>query len=62
VPGAAVHVLVESVDRVHEELQAAGHRPAMSPTLQSWGNREMYVEDPDGNSIRFVEESPADTP
>lgn len=25
------------------------------PVDQPWGNREMYVKDPDGNSIRFVQ-------
>jgi uncharacterized glyoxalase superfamily protein PhnB len=26
----------------------------LPPTDQTWGNREMYVKDPDGNAIRFV--------
>jgi catechol 2,3-dioxygenase-like lactoylglutathione lyase family enzyme len=28
----------------------------LEPTEQTRGNREMYVKDPDGNSIRFVRE------
>jgi len=26
------------------------------PINQDWGNREVYVKDPNGNSIRFVQE------
>jgi catechol 2,3-dioxygenase-like lactoylglutathione lyase family enzyme len=26
----------------------------LPPTDQTWGNREMYVNDPDGNSLRFI--------
>jgi hypothetical protein len=25
------------------------------PTDQTWGSREMYVKDEDGNSVRFVQ-------
>ncbi len=25
------------------------------PINQSWGTRELYVDDPDGNTLRFVE-------
>ena len=56
VPGAAVYLLVESVDDIYEELRGKGVDTAMEPTDQSWGNREMYIRDPDGNSIRFIEE------
>jgi len=54
--GAAVYVLVEDVDAVARELKARGATMALEPTDQTWGNREMYVEDPDGNSVRFVQE------
>ncbi|HYW69388.1 MAG TPA: VOC family protein [Pyrinomonadaceae bacterium] len=54
VAGAAVFVGVEDVDLLHQELKAAGVVIDLEPTDQSWGNREMYVRDPDGNSIRFV--------
>jgi catechol 2,3-dioxygenase-like lactoylglutathione lyase family enzyme len=59
VPGAAVYLLVEDVGEMYEELKGKGVTAALEPTDQSWGNREMYVRDPDGNSIRFVEEQPA---
>lgn len=57
VSGGVVFLLVEDVDGLHEELVAKGVPIALEPTDQSWGNREMYVADADGNSIRFVHAS-----
>lgn len=54
--GAVAAFLVEDVDRLHAELVARGAPISLCPTDQTWGNREMYVEDPDGNKIRFVQE------
>ena len=54
VSGGVVFLLVEDVDALHAELVAKGVPVALEPTDQTWGNREMYVEDSDGNSIRFV--------
>ena len=54
VPGGVVFLVVKDVDRLHEELKAKGIKIDLEPTDQSWGNREMYISDPDGNSIRFV--------
>ena len=54
VAGGAVFLLVEDVDALHAELVSNGIAIRLPPTDQSWGNREMYVNDPDGNSIRFV--------
>lgn len=54
VAGGAVYLVVEDVDSLHAELLAKGVAIRLPPTDQSWGNREMYVSDPDGNSIRFV--------
>ena len=54
VVGGAVFLLVQDVDALHAELVAKGVAIKLPPTDQSWGNREMYVSDPDGNSIRFV--------
>lgn len=51
--GGVAYLLVESVDRLHEELLRNGVRIHLEPTDQTWGMREMYVRDPDGNSIRF---------
>ena len=49
-----VFLVVKDVDQLHEELKAKGIAIELEPTDQSWGNREMYISDPDGNSIRFV--------
>jgi catechol 2,3-dioxygenase-like lactoylglutathione lyase family enzyme len=54
VAGGVVFLLVDDVDELHAELLTKGVPIALAPTDQSWGNREMYVDDPDGNSIRFV--------
>ena len=54
VAGGAVFLGVEDVDALHNELKGNGVVIDLEPTDQSWGNREMYVNDPDGNSIRFV--------
>ena len=54
VAGGVVFLLVADVDALHQELKAKGVGIDLKPTDQSWGNREMYVKDPDGNSLRFV--------
>jgi catechol 2,3-dioxygenase-like lactoylglutathione lyase family enzyme len=54
VSGGVVFLLVDDVDGLHQELLRKGVRIDLEPTDQTWGNREMYVKDPDGNSIRFV--------
>ena len=54
VSGGVVFLVVEDVDALHAELKAKGVTIDLEPTDQSWGNREMYVSDLDGNSIRFV--------
>ena len=46
--------MVDDVDRLHEELLRKNVAIHLEPTDQTWGNREMYVKDPDGNSIRFI--------
>jgi uncharacterized glyoxalase superfamily protein PhnB len=56
IPGGVVYLLVDDVDALHAEFIAKDVAINMEPTDQSWGNREMYVKDSDGNSIRFVQE------
>lgn len=53
VVGGVVYFLVDSVDAVHSELTTRNVRIHIAPVDQTWGMREMYVLDPDGNSIRF---------
>jgi catechol 2,3-dioxygenase-like lactoylglutathione lyase family enzyme len=54
VAGGVVNFIADDVDELHAEFVRKGVPVELPPTDQSWGNREMYVQDPDGNSIRFV--------
>ncbi len=56
ISGGVVNLIVEDVDALHAELVANGVRIAVGPVDQTWGTREMYVKDADGNSIRFIEQ------
>jgi uncharacterized glyoxalase superfamily protein PhnB len=51
-----VNFFVEDVDALHAELVGRGVRIDVAPVDQTWGNREMYVKDPDGNCLRFIRE------
>jgi catechol 2,3-dioxygenase-like lactoylglutathione lyase family enzyme len=63
--GQAVMVLTDNVDAVFRScrtrgLQTPGNPDAPTmvhegPIDQTWGTREFYVDDPDGNTLRFVE-------
>jgi uncharacterized glyoxalase superfamily protein PhnB len=55
VPGGAATFIVDDLDALHAEFMARGVSVDFPPTVQDWGNREMYVTDADRNSIRFVE-------
>jgi len=54
-PGNAVVLIVDHVDDLYQEFLLKGVKIDLPPTDQSWGNREMYIEDPDNNSIRFTQ-------
>jgi len=54
VAGSATNFIVDDVDALHDEFRGRGVPIQLPPTNQDWGNREMYLEDADGNSIRFV--------
>jgi catechol 2,3-dioxygenase-like lactoylglutathione lyase family enzyme len=56
VSGGVVCFEVEDVDALHAELLGKGVRIDTGPVDQTWGNREMYVKDRDGNSVRFVKQ------
>lgn len=53
VAGNAVYFVVEDVDRLHAEFLSKQVHIHLAPVNQTWGMREMYVLDPDGNSVRF---------
>lgn len=54
VSGTVANIVVDDVDALHAELVPRGVRIDTGPIDQTWGTREMYVRDVDGNSIRFV--------
>jgi catechol 2,3-dioxygenase-like lactoylglutathione lyase family enzyme len=66
VPGTAVYCYVDDVDALFERFRQAGlktpGRPESpvdeGPVDQTWGMREVYVRDPDGNTLRFGSPSP----
>jgi len=61
--GQAVAVLVDDVRGLWQKFRARGHKPPGNPdspvhegpTDQTWGTREFYIDDPDGNTLRFVQ-------
>ena len=63
--GQAIAVTTKDVDAVFRKLRARGlrtpgnpERPTMvheGPIDQTWGTRELYVDDPDDNTIRFTQ-------
>jgi uncharacterized glyoxalase superfamily protein PhnB len=54
-PGrAATYFYVDDVDALYAAFREAGlEKPVLEPTNQTWGQRELYVRDPDGNVLRF---------
>jgi catechol 2,3-dioxygenase-like lactoylglutathione lyase family enzyme len=55
VSGGVATFIVDDLDALHAELVERRVPIDVGPTDQSWDNREMYVRDPDGNSVRFVQ-------
>ena len=53
--GGVVYLAVDDVDALYGELLAAGVPIVLRPTDQTWGTRELYVRDPDGNTLRFAQ-------
>ncbi len=61
--GQAVVVLTDEVDALFRRYLDRGlvtpgdpNSPVHEgPVDQTWGTREFYVDDPDGNSLRFVQ-------
>jgi catechol 2,3-dioxygenase-like lactoylglutathione lyase family enzyme len=61
--GSAVNVWVDDVDGLFEKYINRGLDTSkkkdspvhQSPTNQTWGTREFYVTDSDGNTLRFVQ-------
>jgi catechol 2,3-dioxygenase-like lactoylglutathione lyase family enzyme len=62
--GQAVVVTTDNVDALFRKFRERGLRTQGNaespvhegPTDQTWGTREVYVDDPDGNTLRFRQE------
>jgi catechol 2,3-dioxygenase-like lactoylglutathione lyase family enzyme len=64
--GQAVIIMVADVEGVFRKLRARGLQTPGNPDApegvhagpidQTWGTREFYVQDPDGNTLRFTQE------
>jgi Glyoxalase superfamily protein len=55
VPGGVANLIVEGVDSLHAEFVRKGVEIAVGPVDQTWGTRQMYVKDVDGNCLRFIQ-------
>jgi|SRR5262245_30412760 len=63
--GQAIAVLVDDVDVLFQRFRTRGLRAPGNPDAptevhegpinQTWGTREFYVDDPDGNTLRFTQ-------
>jgi hypothetical protein len=53
VAGGVVNLIVDNVDVLREEFLAAEVKIDLTPSNQTWGRREMYGKDADGNCLRF---------
>lgn len=61
--GQAIAVLVDDVDELFRTFRRRGLETPerrdspvhAAPIDQTWGTREIYVDDPDGHTIRFIE-------
>jgi catechol 2,3-dioxygenase-like lactoylglutathione lyase family enzyme len=62
IAGGVANFIVDDVDALYAEFLSRRVPIDLEPTDQSWGNREMYVQDADGNSIRFVQSNTAEKP
>jgi uncharacterized glyoxalase superfamily protein PhnB len=56
VAGGVVNFFVDDVDALLAEFVGKGVRIDTGPVDQTWGSREMYVKDGDGNSLRFIQQ------
>lgn len=52
--GGVANLIVDDVDALHAEFRAKGVKIDTGPVNQTWGTREMYIKDADGNSLRFI--------
>ena len=56
--GSVATFYVRDVDALFREYRAREVEIDLEPYDQTWGNREMYLQDPDGNKLRFIQARP----
>jgi catechol 2,3-dioxygenase-like lactoylglutathione lyase family enzyme len=56
---ATIYLYVDDVDGLYARFCARGLPKDREPINQAWGQREVYVQDPDGNTLRFGSRVPA---
>ena len=70
--GSVVAVTTNDIDALFRTFRARGLQTPGNPAApkhvhegpidQTWGTREFYVEDPDGNTLRFAQQAQAPAP
>lgn len=58
VAGGVASFYVRDVNALHTEFSSREVPIELPPYDQTWGNREMYLRDADGNSLRFIQREP----
>jgi catechol 2,3-dioxygenase-like lactoylglutathione lyase family enzyme len=56
---ATIYIYVDDIDELYARFCARGLAKDCEPTNQPWGQREVYVRDPDGHTLRFGSRVPA---
>jgi catechol 2,3-dioxygenase-like lactoylglutathione lyase family enzyme len=60
--GSVATIIVTNIENLFQKYVSNGLRQTkcdspvhLRPTLQTWGTTEFYVEDPSGNTLRFIQ-------
>lgn len=61
--GSVLNLIVKDVYQHVDMLRKNGLKPSLkkdspvhqAPVLQTWGNIEFYIDDPDGNTLRLIQ-------
>ncbi len=54
IPGAVLEISTNDLDALHTQVSEAGMEPDGPPDDRHWGERALFVTDPDGNDIEFA--------
>lgn len=60
--GSVAAIIVPDLENLFQKYVSKGLKPAKPespvhsrPTAQTWGTTEFYVDDPSGNTLRFIQ-------